>query len=525
MKKDVHRNNGKKGNSASEAMRKRKQQKREREKGLIEYLDQFGIASMIEVAKTLKRKFVVHCGPTNSGKTYQALQALKNADNGVYLGPLRLLALEVYDELNSGGYPCTLLTGEELLITKGATYVASTIEMCNYERRAKVAVIDECQLITDAARGGHWTKAILTLDAEEIHICTAPEALPLIQNLIKSTGAECSIIHHERLTPLVFSGTVETINKVQPGDALITFSRKGVLSIAASLERAGIKASVIYGALPPASRKEEVGRFTRGETTVVVATDAIGLGISLPIKRVIFCETTKYDGTGSRRLNAGEIKQIAGRAGRYGKYDVGEVLTMSNPSLIESAMKSSAPLINEITIPFPEAALESQYSIPELCAAWGKMPEISGIKRVDMSDAEKLYARLPHMPDGISKKELYSYVCCPVDTKSDALVSYWSECCSAIAEGRDFPEPPFSEDNLESCELKYKALDIKHQMLRRIGVEEDGSAEKDRLCGKINKFLRGSKARFLKRCSCCGKLLPANYAYGMCEECFDMMRW
>lgn len=45
-------------------------------------------------AQSMKRRFILHIGPTNSGKTYQALERLKLAQNGVYLGPLRLLALE-----------------------------------------------------------------------------------------------------------------------------------------------------------------------------------------------------------------------------------------------------------------------------------------------------------------------------------------------------------------------------------------------------------------------------------------------
>jgi hypothetical protein len=54
--------------------------------------------------RIMKRKIIYHGGPTNSGKTHHALERLKNADpekgGGLYCGPLRLLALEIYERLN-----------------------------------------------------------------------------------------------------------------------------------------------------------------------------------------------------------------------------------------------------------------------------------------------------------------------------------------------------------------------------------------------------------------------------------------
>lgn len=41
--------------------------------------------------------------PARTGKTYNALQALREADTGVFCSPLRLLALEVYENLNMSG--------------------------------------------------------------------------------------------------------------------------------------------------------------------------------------------------------------------------------------------------------------------------------------------------------------------------------------------------------------------------------------------------------------------------------------
>lgn len=84
---------------------------------------------------------------------------------------------------------------------------------------------------------------------------------------------------------------------VLPGDALVVFSKKSVLDVAGRLEEEGIKASVIYGSLPPEIRRRQMQLFTSGKTKVVVATDAIGMGLNLPVRRIVFVQTQKFDGT------------------------------------------------------------------------------------------------------------------------------------------------------------------------------------------------------------------------------------
>ena len=137
-----------------------KQREEEKKQRVRDVLMQYDLNALILKARTLDRHFVLHYGPTNSGKTYQSIEALKKARSGVYLGPLRLLALEVFDTLNDAGVACSLLTGEESIEVPSAGITASTIEMLNTNRRYDVAVIDEAQLIADRDRGGAWTKEI-----------------------------------------------------------------------------------------------------------------------------------------------------------------------------------------------------------------------------------------------------------------------------------------------------------------------------------------------------------------------------
>ncbi|MDO5436316.1 MAG: helicase-related protein [Clostridia bacterium] len=253
----------------------------EEEEKIRDFLLGFDVEKLRREAETLSRRFVLHIGPTNSGKTYQAMQALKQARAGVYLGPLRLLALEMYETMNRDGVPCSLLTGEESVLCPGALHTASTIELADFGARYDVAVIDEAQMIADPFRGDKWFRALYCLRADEIHVCLAPEAQELIIRMLESFGAPYTVMKHKRLAPLSYTGVFEDLKNVQPGDALIVFSRKAVLAVSAELERAGKHASVIYGALPPVSRREEVRRFSEHETDVVVATDAIGMGIAL----------------------------------------------------------------------------------------------------------------------------------------------------------------------------------------------------------------------------------------------------
>ena len=376
-------------------------------------------------------------------------------------------------------------------------------------------------MIADPSRGGSWTKAIFMVDAAEVHICLSPDAEGLIRRILDGFDAEYTIHKHERLAPLAFAGKVDSMKEVRDGDAVIVFSRRAVLATAAELQQLGKKTSVIYGALPPASRREEVRRFAEGESTVVVSTDAIGMGISLPIKRIIFREVSKFDGEDDRLLNGSEIRQIAGRAGRYGIYDRGEVLAVAHPELVEDALAHEGMPLDRVTIPFPKEAVDTGYSFRRLFREWQELPFVEGFMREDMTEAMFLLGELgDKMARQLDRALLYELITCPVDIKNDRLVLYWLECCIAISVGAEPEVPDFETDDLEGCELQYKALDVRHQLLRRIGVEDPRMDEKLELCEKINQLLLSDKKRFHKRCRRCGRLLPATWPYGICDACY-----
>lgn len=287
-----------------------------------------------EIARSLQRVLHFKLGPTNSGKTYEALEALKAAPSGVYLAPLRLLAMEVRDRLTEAGVPCNLITGEERDLVPGAQHTACTVEMMNPNQQVAVAVIDEIQMLQDEDRGHAWTAALVGAPAPEVYVCGSNAVTEACLRVIESLGERHTLTFLERKTPLdveeqALSGDRynrwKLKGKLHSGDAVIAFSRKDVLTLSARIRQWGFGVATIYGALSPEVRRTEARRFCSGEAQILVATDAIGMGLNLPIRRVVFSASHKFDGNANRDLNATEVRQIAGRAGRFGIYPTGYV--------------------------------------------------------------------------------------------------------------------------------------------------------------------------------------------------------
>ncbi|KVP65629.1 hypothetical protein WJ96_04480 [Burkholderia ubonensis] len=272
-----------------------------------------------------KRKLIAVLGPTNSGKTYDAFKRLSTARAGAYLGPLRLLALEAFTRLNEEfGVVASLITGEERRIVPGSRVTASTIEMLDVNRDLEVAVIDEIQMLTDPDRGWAWTQAVVGANADEVWLLGALSAEPAIRALAERLGLPLEIRKKERKHPLVVAEQSlaphpnNALRMAKPGDAFIVFSRRDALNLRDDLLAMKQSVACIYGALSPEVRESEARRFASGEADILVATDAIGMGLNLPIQRIVFTSVTKYDGTERGELPVPLLQQIGGRAGRYG---------------------------------------------------------------------------------------------------------------------------------------------------------------------------------------------------------------
>jgi len=247
---------------------------------LAEYPDSF------EMARRLPRKFIAVLGPTNSGKTHKAMEALIHAKSGVYLAPLRLLALENYERMQAArphgkALKVSLITGEERRIEEGATHVASTVEMLDSRTRVEVAVIDEIQMLADRDRGAAWTAAVCGAPATTVYLVGAPEARKAIEAL--ADRLECPLEIHmlKRKAPLTMEDqAVRKLRNFRRGDAVIAFSRRDVLMWRDMIAETGMSVSTVYGNLSPEVRRAQAQRFRDGEADIVVATDALAMGLN-----------------------------------------------------------------------------------------------------------------------------------------------------------------------------------------------------------------------------------------------------
>jgi ATP-dependent RNA helicase SUPV3L1/SUV3 len=262
---------------------------------------------------------VAHLGPTNSGKTHDALQFLVETGRGVYAAPLRMLAQEAHRRLAADlGNDVGLVTGEER-VNPDAPIICCTAEMA--PMRGETLVLDEVQWAEDDERGSAWTRLMLGGDYRHILLLGAVEALPLVRHAFP----QVDVRFFERKAPLDWIGRRGIVG-LGPGTVVVAFSRRAVIGLAGELNllHPG-KVAVLYGAMPLASRREEIDRFLSGAAEVCAATDVLGHGVNLPCETLLFAETTKFDGQERRDLLPWEIAQIAGRAGRFGFHERGHV--------------------------------------------------------------------------------------------------------------------------------------------------------------------------------------------------------
>ncbi len=254
----------------------------------------------------------LHLGPTNSGKTSSALDTLAERGSGVYAGPLRMLAWEAHAKLAArlGAEAVGMITGEER-VNETAPVLCCTAESA--PDTGDLLVLDEAHWVGDPERGPAWT-ALLQGDYREVHIAGSRAVRPVLEAVYANAGT-CSVHDCTRLSRLTYAGR-KAPAFIPKRSAVIAFSEKAVQAIAGELREHGHQVGMLYGALPPGTRREQVTKLIAGELDVIVTTDVIGHGVNLPVDAVWFAETTKFDGTRRRTLHLWEMAQIAGRAGR-----------------------------------------------------------------------------------------------------------------------------------------------------------------------------------------------------------------
>ena len=262
-----------------------------------------------------KNKITAVLGPTNTGKTFLAIETMLSFDTGMMGFPLRLLAREVYDKVIKKVDPnkVALITGEEKIIPANAKYYFCTVESMPVDKILEFVGIDEIQMCSDHERGHIFTDRLLNLRGEKLTMFMGSNSM---RNIIEKLDEDIEYIDRKRLSKLTYSGH-KKISRIERKSAIIAFSAEEVYAIAELIRRQKGGAAIVMGSLSPKTRNSQVSLYQSGDVDYLVATDAIGMGINMDLNNVYFSNLKKFDGKKLRRLKLSEISQIAGRAGRY----------------------------------------------------------------------------------------------------------------------------------------------------------------------------------------------------------------
>jgi len=101
------------------------------------------------------------------------------------------------------------------------------------------------------------------------------------------------------------------------------------------------------------------------------------MGVNLPTKTVVFFAIKKFDGTTSNYLNSSEYTQMAGRAGRRGLDDKGNVMIfIKDPNMLPATKdlqsmitKSGEEILSKFKISYNNIlrlAMSNNFNIQEL---------------------------------------------------------------------------------------------------------------------------------------------------------------
>ena len=362
-----------------------------------------------------KNKITAVLGPTNTGKTFLAIETMLSFSSGMMGFPLRLLAREVYDKVVKKTDPnkVALITGEEKIIPPNAKYYFCTVESMPIEKDLEFVGIDEIQMCSDHERGHIFTDRLLNLRGEKLTMFMGSNSM---KNIIDKLEGDIEYIDRKRLSKLSYSGH-KKISRIERKSAIIAFSAEEVYAIAELIRRQKGGAAIVMGSLSPKTRNSQVNLYQSGDVDYLVATDAIGMGINMDLNNVFFSNIKKFDGKKIRRLRLSEIAQIAGRAGRYlndGTFGItGECGEISSEE-IELLETHKIDDINTIFWRNPNLNFKNGQSLIE---SLEKKPNKPWLKRISECEDEKV---LKYILKDTEKLQIYN--------NENELKLLW-ECC------------------------------------------------------------------------------------------------
>ena len=335
-----------------------------------------------------KNKITAVLGPTNTGKTFLAIETMLSFDSGMIGFPLRLLAREVYDKIIQKIDPgkVALITGEEKIIPLYAKYFLCTVESMPVDKVLDFVGIDEIQMCSDHERGHIFTDRLLNLRGEKLTMFMGSNT---IKNILQKLDDDIEFINKQRLSKLSFGGH-KKISRIERKSAVIAFSTEEVYAIAELIRRQKGGAAIVMGSLSPKTRNAQVNLYQSGDVDYLVATDAIGMGINMDLDHVYFSNIKKFDGKKIRRLKVAEIGQISGRAGRYlndGSFGITGNCDEINPDEIEFLENHNFPEIQSIFWRNSDLNFNNQET---LLRSLDEKPKKEWLRRVGECEDEKV---------------------------------------------------------------------------------------------------------------------------------------
>ena len=334
------------------------------------------------------KTIIAMLGPTNTGKTFLAIETMLSFKSGMIGFPLRLLAREVYDKVIKKCDPSSvaLITGEEKIIPINAKYFLCTVESMPIDKQLEFVGIDEIQMCKDHERGHIFTDRILNLRGERQTMFMGSHTM---KSILSNLNEKIEFINKERYSKLTYSGH-KKISRIERKSAIIAFSTEEVYAIAELLRRQKGGCAIVMGSLSPKTRNSQVSLYQSGDVDYLVATDAIGMGINMDLNNVYFSNLKKFDGKKLRKLSLSEIGQIAGRAGRYmndGNFGVTGEVENINPDEIELIENHKFENINNI---FWRNS-ELDFSSPQnLIKSLDMRPKKDWLRRINDCEDEKV---------------------------------------------------------------------------------------------------------------------------------------
>lgn len=335
-------------------------------------------------------------GPTNTGKTHQALARMLEHRTGMIGLPLRLLAREVYDRLTTqvGEADVALITGEEKRIPKRPRYLVCTVEAMPVSHSVDFLAVDEIQLCSHNQRGHVFTDRLLNARGTLETWFLGSET---IRDLIQRFAPTARIVSRPRLSTLRAAPT-KTLSHLPPRTAVVAFSVERVYELATQLKNKRGGTAIVLGALSPRTRNAQVALYQSGEVDYMVATDAIGMGLNLDIDHVAFADYRKFDGQLERPLSTAELAQIAGRAGRYlnsGTFGTLSPLREFSPQIIRAIESHSFPPESQL---FWRSTELNFNSVTQLLQSLRALPQSRGLRLMEAADDLKALAALAQIP-------------------------------------------------------------------------------------------------------------------------------